>query len=143
MNVSVSCMTLHLFALFHPSHTKKQNLASLFPGFRLLRVGKQILPVHCCLRAIEAGKVELVSLPMLICKILFLYFLYYIIQCITLSIEQRWRTKETFSLNSGLGACASSPCLNGMCEKKEHGYECVCDEGYSGVHCNNHGKDDY
>ena len=31
--------------------------------------------------------------------------------------------------------CKSSPCKHGQCVSNEHGYQCHCDNGWTGQHC--------
>ena len=31
--------------------------------------------------------------------------------------------------------CASSPCVSGSCEDDANRYDCDCDAGYEGTHC--------
>lgn len=37
--------------------------------------------------------------------------------------------------NSEIDECASSPCIYGNCTDDVNGYRCLCNAGYSGLHC--------
>ena len=40
----------------------------------------------------------------------------------------------------GVNVCHSNPCVHGNCSDSTAGYECQCNNGYVGKHCNMVGK---
>ena len=41
----------------------------------------------------------------------------------------------TIKYVSAIDECSSNPCLHGECQKIHNGYECCCDNGWTGRHC--------
>lgn len=39
------------------------------------------------------------------------------------------------NLFSDLNECESSPCINGTCLDAINNFVCLCDSGYTGIHC--------
>ena len=42
---------------------------------------------------------------------------------------------RVFVLFPDIDECASDPCINGVCQNMVAGFNCVCEDGYIGIHC--------